>query len=141
MAKATVTTARGGHPTAARIHRLLVDLFLLAVAAQFFLAGLAVFRAKPHGSQRLADSSTFDPHRALGDLLVLVSVVILIVAVIAARQIRQSAALLALLILQAVTAGVGPSAAAVAAVHVLGAFAIAILAYTMHRGGHTRNPQ
>jgi hypothetical protein len=126
-----------GRPGAVKAHRLLVDLFLVAVAAQFFLAGLGVFRAKPHGTQHLAASSAFDPHRALGNALIFLAVLILVIAVWAPRQLRQSAALCALTILQSAWAAIGSSAPAAAALHVLGAFAIAILAYTMHRVGHT----
>lgn len=138
--EATAAQARHGRPAAVKTHRLLVDLFLVGVAAQFFLAGLAVFRAKPHGTQRFAASSAFDPHRALGNALVLVALVIVIVAMLAARQTRQSAALFVLMILQSVWTAVGSSAPAIAALHILGAFVIAILAYTMHRTGHPRRP-
>ncbi|MBV9472926.1 MAG: hypothetical protein JO206_08145 [Solirubrobacterales bacterium] len=121
--------------TAAVIHRGLADLFLAAVAIQFFLAGLGVFRAKSHGSQRLADSSTFDPHRALGTALQVLAVLILIAALAARRQVRLSVVLLVLMILQSVWAGIGGDAPALAALHVLGGLAIAGVAYTLHRAG------
>lgn len=127
-----------GRPEVITAHRLLVDAFLVGVAVQFFLAGLGVFRAKPAGTQRLAASSAFDPHRTLGNALIFLAVVILVLAVWAARQLRPSAALCALTILQSAWAKVGGSAPAVAALHVLGAFAIAILAYSMHRSGRAR---
>lgn len=140
MAEAAAAHARRGRPAAVKTHRLLVDLFLVGVAAQFFLAGLAVFRAKAHGTQRFADSSTFDPHRTLGNALVFVAVVIVIVAVLAARQMRQSAALFVLMILQSAWTAVGSSAPAIAALHVVGAFVIAILAYAMHRAARSHGP-
>lgn len=137
LAEGRIARAR---PLAAKLHRLLVDLSLAGVLVQFFLAGLGVFRAKPHGTQHFADSSTFDPHRALGNALLFISIVILLVAVVAARQLRQSAALLLLMILQSAWTAAGSSAPAVAALHVLGGAVITILIYTMHRPGHARRP-
>jgi hypothetical protein len=138
LAEPPNTQAKPARVRAATTHRLLVDLFLAGVVAQFFLAGLAVFSAKPHGSQHFADSSTFDPHRALGNALILVALLIAIAAVIARRHVPQSAVLLGLMILQSAWAAIGSSAPAVAALHVLGAMVIAVLAYTMHRAGHRR---
>lgn len=127
-----MSTHPSRRPAAVKAQRLLVDLFLLAVAAQFFLAGLGVWRAKPDRTDRFAASSTFDPHRALGNALGLVALLILIAAVISARQRRESAALFLLTILQSAWTAIGSSAPAIAALHVLSAFVIAILAYTMH---------
>ncbi|MGH2894585.1 MAG: DUF6220 domain-containing protein [Solirubrobacteraceae bacterium] len=115
------------------MQRWLIDLFLLGVAVQFFLAGLGVFGTARHPSRRLADASTFDAHRAFGNVLVVVSLVIFATAVAAKRQVRAAALLLVLMGLQAVWTQAGSGTPAVAAVHVLGAFAIAVVAFTMHR--------
>jgi len=138
LAKGLLDPTKPARPAAAKAHQLLADLFLAGVAAQFFLAGLAVFRAKSHGNQRFADSSTFDPHRALGNVLILVAVLIVLAAVLAARQVVQSAALLALMILQSVWTAIGGGAPALAALHVLGGMVIAVLAYSMHGAGRRR---
>ncbi|HEX5194045.1 MAG TPA: DUF6220 domain-containing protein [Solirubrobacteraceae bacterium] len=112
---------------------------LLGVAAQFFLAGVAIFRAKPHGTQRFAASSSFDAHRTLGNALIFVALLILIAAMLASRQRRRSAALFVLMTLQSAWTAIGSSAPAIAALHVLGAFAIAILAYVVHRESRLRS--
>lgn len=114
-------------------HRLLADLFLFGVAAQFFLAGLGVFGADKHG--RPAAASTFDAHRIFGNVLVLVAILIAAAAVAGRVQVRQSLLLLALTALQGVWTQAG-STAAIGAIHVLGAFAITLVAYRLHRATH-----
>jgi hypothetical protein len=132
-------TARGVRlPLPAVIQRILVDLFLGLVAVQFFLAGLGVFRAKPHGTQRLATSSTFDPHRALGSALQAVALVILITAIVAHRQLPLSLALFVLMALQSVWTAIGGDAPGIAALHVVGGLAIATVAYLLHSATHAR---
>jgi hypothetical protein len=73
---------------------------------------------------------------ALGSLLVIVAVCIVFAAVIAGRDVRQSAALLVLMILQIAFTAVGSSAPAIAALHVVGGLAIAIVAYRLRRAAH-----
>ena len=124
----------------AKIHKGLVDLFLLLVFVQFYLAGLGVFRAKSHGHQHLLDSSTFDPHRGLGTFLQIVALIILIVAAVGRTQVRESAALFVLMVLQSVWAGIGASAPAVAAIHVVAGLLILGLTFTMHRAGRRAQP-
>jgi NAD/NADP transhydrogenase beta subunit len=65
-------------------YRLLITLFVLGVVVQFYLAGAGVFRA--HGGKAV-DSSAFDPHRVLGDVLIILSVLVLLAA-LAARNGR-----------------------------------------------------
>jgi hypothetical protein len=132
------TAGVGRLPLPAAIHGILVDLFLGLIVVQFFLAGLGVFRAKPHGSQGLAASSTFDPHRALGSALQAVALVILITAIVARRQLKLSAALFVLMVLQSVWAGIGGDAPGIAALHVVGGLAIVVVAYLMHSAAHAR---
>ena len=59
-------------------YRLLITLFVLGVVVQFYLAGAGVFRA--HGPGKAVDSSAFDPHRTLGDVLIILSVLVLLAA-------------------------------------------------------------
>jgi hypothetical protein len=138
MSGVGVEDGAAGQSLPATIERWLVDLFLLLVFVQFFLAGLAVFRAKPHGTQKLKDSSTFDPHRALGTGLQALALVILIVAIISRKQIWMAAVLFVLMLLQSVWAGVGGSAPAVGGIHVLGGVVILGLAFAMHAESHGR---
>jgi Mn2+/Fe2+ NRAMP family transporter len=55
------------------------ELFLAAVLVQVFLAGVGVFG--DHNS-KVANASSFDPHRALGSVLGLVAVVLFVVALL-----------------------------------------------------------
>jgi hypothetical protein len=124
-------------PAAVTLQRWLIDLFLLGVAVQFFLAGVGVFATTRHPARRLADASAFDAHRTVGNILILISVVILGAGIAAKRQVPAAAALLLLTGLQSVWTHAGPGTPAVGAIHVLGAFAITILAFTMHRTSRT----
>ena len=127
-------------PAAARAHRVLVDIFLAGLAAQFFLAGLGVFGADRHGNHAFAAAASFAAHRTVGNALILLSVVIAVAALAGRRMIRQSLALAVLTFLQSVWTKVGSSAPAIGSLHVLGAFAITLLAFVMHRATHDRRP-
>ncbi len=81
-------------------YRWLLTLFVLGVVVQFYLAGAGVFRAKGPGD--MTESSAFDPHRVLGDLLVLVSLLIVIAALFIGDNRRRGMAF-ALLVLMVVT--------------------------------------
>jgi uncharacterized protein DUF6220 len=93
------------------IHRYLLSIFTLGVIVQFFLAGLGVFKVTEGASGNRFDH-VFAPHRALGNTLFVVAVVVLVVAV-AARLSRPrlvlSVALPVLVFLQSVLANNGPS--------------------------------
>lgn len=128
-----------GRPLVATAQQWLIDLFLLGVAIQFFLAGLGVFDTAKHASRRLAVASTFDVHRAFGNVLLLVALAIAGTGVIAKRQVRTATVLLALMGLQAVWTNAGSGTPAVAALHVVGAFAITIVAFTMHPTARARS--
>jgi sterol desaturase/sphingolipid hydroxylase (fatty acid hydroxylase superfamily) len=123
-------------PAAVTLQRWLIDLFVLGVAVQFFLAGLGVFATTRHPARLLADGSAFDAHRTVGNILIVVSVVILGSGIAARRQVPAAAVLLLLTGLQSVWTHAGRGTPAVGAIHVLGAFAITILAFTMHRTSH-----
>ena len=119
------------------IHRWLLTLLLVAVAVQFFLAGLGAFKAQ-HGTEQgtIGDSQFadyFSPHRATANVLMGIAVLVLIAAVVGRmgrRWILVSLSLPVLIELQYVFAGTGPSW--FRAIHVLNAFAIAGIA-----GAHT----
>ena len=67
------------------IYRYLTALFLADVLLQFFLAGAGVFSAGPGTAAR--DSSTLDPHRGNG-MLVMILALLLLAAALAARNGR-----------------------------------------------------
>ena len=62
----------------------LMALFVLGVLAQVFLAGVGVFGIN---ARKVANASSFDPHRAWGSVLMVFAIVLLIVA-LAAWQSR-----------------------------------------------------
>jgi hypothetical protein len=117
----------------ADVFRWLLTIFLVGVVVQFFLAGLGVFKTQ-HGTDHgfVGDSefaSYFDPHRALGNVLLLVGVLVFVSALVAkvgAPRIYMMLALPLLVVLQSVFANTGPSW--FRALHVLNAFVIAGLA-------------
>jgi hypothetical protein len=119
--------------TRSDIFRWLLTIFIVGVAVQFFLAGLGVFKAQ-HGTDKgtVGDSqfaSYFDPHRALGNVLLIVGVLVFLAALVAkvgAPRIYLMLALPVLVALQSVFANTGPSW--FRALHVLNAFVIAGLA-------------
>jgi Family of unknown function (DUF6220) len=100
-----------------RGYRWALLAFLLAGAAQIFLAGLGVFSLHDQGG------AAFAPHRALGFAMAGVAALILVLAVIArpgARAITGSAALVVLTaLLQSLLAGLGEDHAVYGALHAL----------------------
>jgi hypothetical protein len=118
---------------ARRVHFVLSQLFLLLVVVQFFLAGLGVFRAKPHDNKKLFDSSAFDAHRAVGDLTVLVALLILIAAIVARERVRLSGLLFGLAILQFILAIVGGDAPVIGALHPVNGIVLAVIAHFLTR--------
>lgn len=120
-------------PAARTAFRLLLTLFLIGVAVQFFLAGLGVFKAQhatDHGT--IGDSqfaSYFDPHRVNGNVLLILGVLVFLAALagrMGRRRVLLALALPVLVELQFVFANTGPSW--FRAIHVLNAFVIAGLA-------------
>ena len=102
--------------TARIIYRYLTALFLADVLLQFFLAGAGVFSAGPGTAAR--DSSTLDPHRGNG-MLVMILALLLLAAALAARngRWRWALPLFVLTLLQPVLAIAG----AAGGLHVLNA--------------------
>jgi hypothetical protein len=112
------------------VHRWLLTLFIIGVAVQFFLAGLGVFKTQ-HATDRgtVGDSqfaSYFDPHRALGNVLLGVGILVFLAALVARLGRTRALVMLVLpvlVFLQSVFANSGPSW--FRALHVLNAFVIA----------------
>jgi hypothetical protein len=114
--------------------RVLGWIVLLGAALQFFLAGLAVFRAKPHGSDKLFESSAFDAHRVVGDALILASFAILVLAIVNREQVRIAGALFVLMLVQFGLAAAGDSIAALGALHPVNGLLVLGLAHLLARG-------
>jgi cytochrome b561 len=72
-------------PTVYRVYSGLTSLLALAVVVQVFLAGVGVFGVD---STDLDKASSFDPHRALGNVIGGLALVILLAAVIARAPAR-----------------------------------------------------
>jgi hypothetical protein len=101
-------------------YRWLLLVFLLAGAAQIFLAGLGVFSITSHGA---STDSAFGPHRSLGFMMGGAAVIILILALIA-RPGTLPLALAGVLVvqtglLQSLLAGLADNAALYGGLHAL----------------------
>lgn len=101
-------------------YRWLLLVFLLAGAAQIFLAGLGVFSITSHGA---STDSAFGPHRSLGFMMGGAAVIILILALIA-RPGALPLALAGVLVvqtglLQSLLAGLANNAALYGGLHAL----------------------
>ena len=102
--------------TARIIYRYLTAIFLADVLLQFFLAGAGVFSAGPGTAAR--DSSTLDPHRMNGLLVMVLALLLLITALVARNgRWKWTLPLLLLTLLQPTLAIVG----AAGGLHVLNA--------------------
>jgi small-conductance mechanosensitive channel len=93
------------------VHRVLLSVFTLGVIVQFFLAGLGVFRVQDGASSSRFDH-VFQPHRVLGNVLLIVALLVLVAAL--AGRLGRGQALLGLVLtllvfLQSVLANAGPS--------------------------------
>lgn len=118
---------------AQRAQRILAQLVLLGAVVQFFLAGLAVFRAKPHGSEKLFRSSAFDPHRVLGDALILVSFALLVLAIVNRDRVRLAFVLFVLMLVQFGLAEAGHTVAALGGLHPVNGLLILLFAHLVSR--------
>jgi hypothetical protein len=126
--------------TARIIYRYLTGLFLADVLLQFFLAGAGVFSAGPGTAAR--DSSTLDPHRMNGMLVMILALLLLITALVARNgRWKWALPLLVLTLLQPVLAIAG----AAGGLHVLNAAFIlgigAMLTYRAWRGDRRQRPE
>jgi Mn2+/Fe2+ NRAMP family transporter len=68
------------------VWRVLVALIAVACVVQIFLAGRGAFGV--HGSASLDDQKSFDPHRALGEIIGLLAVLALLAALVYWRDKR-----------------------------------------------------
>jgi hypothetical protein len=117
--------------------RILGWFALIGATLQFFLAGLAVFRAKPHDGDKFFKSSAFDVHRVVGDAMILITFAILVLAIVNRDQIRIAVVLFALMVLQFILAGLGEDVAALGALHPVNGVVILFLAHLIARGPRT----
>jgi hypothetical protein len=93
--------------------RVVASLTALLVVTQFFLAGAGAFGA-----------TSFDAHRTVGSLAVLVALVGLGLALLTRRLFPHTALVLGLLVLQALLGGLGSDEPWIGALHGLNAVAV-----------------
>lgn len=103
-------------------HRGLQSLAMALVAAQFFLAGAGAFGA-----------TSFEAHKAVGSVLVLVALVGLLAAGLARRLVGHAALFLAVTVLQLVLGTVGADEPWVGAFHGLNALVVMGVGGTLAR--------
>lgn len=68
------------------VWRVLIALIAAACVVQIFLAGRGAFGI--HGAAKLDDQKSFDPHRALGEIIGLIALIALIAAIVHWRDKR-----------------------------------------------------
>ena len=129
MESTTTPRAAAAPSTGARAHRVLALVFLAGAVVQFFLAGLGVF-----------GETSYDAHRAWGDALLIISLVLLVMAFTSRREaVQPSAVLFGLMILQLILGGViGDDAPIVAAFHPVVGLAVLGAAGASAAGGRMR---
>jgi hypothetical protein len=93
--------------------RLLSSLTALMVVTQFFLAGAGAFGA-----------TSFDAHRTIGSLVVIVALLGLVISAATGRHRGHTAAVFGLLVLQALLGSLGGDEPWVGALHGLNAIAV-----------------
>ncbi len=122
-----------------QFYAYLMAAFVVAVLVQVFLAGVGVFGDH---SVKVANASSFDPHRALGSVLGLVAVVLFLVA-LAARASRATvvgALILALATMaaQPALANAGDSNKWVGGFHALDGMLILVVSVWLTGAAHRR---
>jgi hypothetical protein len=130
--------------TLRKVHGGLAHLFAALIVVQFFLAGLGAFETVHN---KKFNDSNFDPHGALGTLLVLVALLLLVLALVGRWSptiTRLSAALFGLMVLQFIlgVSGAGTSAI-LGGLHAVNALLIVGVSYLLvkdARGGGTAVP-
>lgn len=93
------------------VHRVVLSVFTLGVIIEFFLAGLGVFRVQ-HGASDARFDHVFGPHRALGNVLFIIALLVLVAAIVARLgRVRVLISLLLplLVFVQSILANNGPS--------------------------------
>ncbi|HEY5351677.1 MAG TPA: DUF6220 domain-containing protein [Streptosporangiaceae bacterium] len=125
---ATRTQPGAARRAAGAAYRYLIAFFVLGVLVQVYLAGVGVFGIN---ARKVAKASSFDPHRAWGSVLMIVSIILLILALAAWKSVRAVLAtfLLALLVVvaQTVLAAAGDSNKWVGGAHALDGMVILLL--------------
>ena len=94
---------------ATQLYRLGIAVFFAGVVVQFFLAGLGVFRTQ-HDAGRFTHN--FAEHRALGNVLLIVGIVVLVFAFLGRlgrERITIALWLPVLVLIQSILANAGPS--------------------------------
>ena len=110
------------HPVLVAAQRGIAVLTMALIATQFFLAGAGAFGA-----------TSFDAHKAVGSVLVLVVLVGVLVAALARRHAVHALILFALTVLQFVLGSVGADEPWVGALHGLNALAVLAAGGTLAR--------
>jgi cytochrome b561 len=113
--------------------RVLGWFVLVGATLQFFLAGLAVFRAKPHDNDKLFESSAFDAHQVVGYALILISFALLVLAIVNRDQMRLALLLFVLMLVQYALAKAGSGIAALGALHPINGVLIVLVSYQLAR--------
>jgi len=120
----------------------LVTLFFVGVLVQVFLAGVGAFGELGDHVTKLEDASSFDPHRALGNILGGLALILLILAALAraARPVWVGALVLAILaaVAQSGLAAGGEDNKWVGGLHALDGIIILLLAGWLTGRGHRR---
>jgi uncharacterized membrane protein YhaH (DUF805 family) len=127
-------------PMANKIHGGLAHLFGGLLVVQFFLAGLGAFTTIHN--KKFSDSN-FNAHAGLGDLLVVLSLIILLVALVVRRRraIQLSGALFGLMIVQLILAGAGTNTAPwLGGLHAANALVIVAVTGLMIRDARSAEP-
>jgi hypothetical protein len=115
--------------------RVLAWMVLLGATLQFFLAGLGVFRAKPHNNDKLFESSAFDVHRVVGDALILVAFALFVLTIVNRERVRLGFVVFVLMLVQYGLAAAGHSVAALGALHPVNGLLILGFAHMLTRAG------
>jgi len=72
-----------------RAYAYVASLFMVGVLVQFYLAGVGVFGVFGGHAHKIENASSLDPHRALGDILGAIAIILLLIA-LAARESRRT---------------------------------------------------
>jgi len=109
-------------PALLTAQRAVAIVTIALIATQFFLAGAGAFGA-----------TSYDAHKTVGSILVLVILVGLAVAVVARRHAAHAAVVLGVAVLQVVLGAIGEDTPWIGALHGLNAIAVMAAAGTLLR--------
>jgi uncharacterized protein DUF6220 len=117
------------HPVLVAAQRGLASLAMALVVTQFFLAGAGAFGA-----------TSFDAHKAVGSVLVVVVLLGLLVAALVRRHLAHAAMFFAVTVLQLVLGAVGSDEPWIGAFHGLNAIAVMGVGGTLAQKAWGRGP-